>query len=265
MSTKPRTKTSSSSSSREKAERAERAERAEKADKGAGEHKLTLKGSAKRVTQFFEYSINTILYQRGVYPAEEFTTVKKYGLNMLVTIDDNVKEYIKKIMGQLGRWMLHGKISKLVIVISSKDDGEVVERWVFDVHVLGGGDGSKTQSQSGAANTASTAAVETDENGKVLPVGKSAPAKEPFKTEKEIQQEIAGLFRQITATVTFLPMLEGNCTFNVLVYADGDAEVPMEWGDSDAKEIQNGEKVTLRSWGTSSHKVDTLVSYRLSE
>jgi hypothetical protein len=62
--------------------------------------------------------------------------------------------------------------------------------------------------------------------------------------------------------VTFLPMLDGNCTFNVLVYADADSEVPLEWGDSDAKEIKNGEKVQLRSFSTSNHRVDTLVSYR---
>lgn len=36
----------------------------------------------------------------------------------------------------------------------------------------------------------------------------------------------------------------------------------MEWGDSDAREIANGEKVQLRSFSTGSHKVDTLVSYR---
>jgi hypothetical protein len=57
-------------------------------------------------------------------------------------------------------------------------------------------------------------------------------------------------------------MLDGNCTFNVLVYADADSEVPLEWGDSDAKEINNGEKVQLRNFSTSSHRVDTLVSYR---
>jgi mitotic spindle assembly checkpoint protein MAD2 len=59
-------------------------------------------------------------------------------------------------------------------------------------------------------------------------------------------------------------MLDGNCTFNVLVYADADSDVPLEWGDSDAKEIQNGEKVQLRSFSTSNHRVDTLVSYRLA-
>jgi len=82
------------------------------------------------------------------------------------------------------------------------------------------------------------------------------------KSEQEIQQEIQSIFRQITASVTFLPMLDGNCTFNVLVYADADSDVPLEWGDSDAKDIKNGEKVQLRSFSTNSHKVDTLVSYR---
>ena len=84
----------------------------------------------------------------------------------------------------------------------------------------------------------------------------------PEKSEKQIQDEIQAIFRQITASVTFLPMLDGNCTFNVLVYADADSEVPMEWGDSDAKEIENSEKVQLRSFSTSNHRVDTLVSYR---
>jgi len=82
------------------------------------------------------------------------------------------------------------------------------------------------------------------------------------KTESDIQAEIQSIFRQITASVTFLPQLRGNCTFNVLVYADADSEVPLEWGDSDAKEIQNAEKVQLRSFSTNNHKVDTLVSYR---
>jgi mitotic spindle assembly checkpoint protein MAD2 len=85
------------------------------------------------------------------------------------------------------------------------------------------------------------------------------------KTEAEIQAEIAAIFRQITASVTFLPQLAGDCTFNVLVYADADSEVPVEWGDSDAKEIENGERVQLRGFSTSNHRVDTLVSYRLAD
>jgi len=93
----------------------------------------------------------------------------------------------------------------------------------------------------------------------------STPAPPAEKTEAEIQSEIQSIFRQITASVTFLPQLDGDCTFNVLVYADADSEVPMEWGDSDAKEIKNGEKVQLRSFSTTNHKVDTLVSYRVGD
>ncbi|KAF6827820.1 HORMA domain-containing protein [Colletotrichum musicola] len=216
-------------------------------------HKLALKGSAKLVAEFFQYSIHTILFQRGVYPAEDFTAVKKYGLNMLVSSDDQVRAYIKKIMGQLDRWMLRGKISKLVIVITNKDTGEHVERWQFDVQIFGKPKSSKSKSSS----------KPTDQENESPGPASDAPA--PEKTEKEIQDEIAAIFRQITASVTFLPQLGGDCTFNVLVYADADSDVPVEWGDSDAKEIENGERVQLRGFSTSNHRVDTLVSYRLAE
>lgn len=93
----------------------------------------------------------------------------------------------------------------------------------------------------------------------------AAAAVAPEKTEAEIQAEIAAIFRQITASVTFLPQLSGDCTFNVLVYADADSDVPVEWGDSDAKEIEGAERVQLRGFSTANHRVDTLVSYRLGD
>ncbi|KAL2814192.1 HORMA domain protein [Aspergillus granulosus] len=215
-------------------------------------HKLSLKGSSKLVAEFFEYSINSILFQRGVYPPEDFTTVKKYGLNMLITADDQVKAYIKKIMSQLNKWMLGGKISKLVVVITDKETGEHVERWQFDVQIHG--KHSKAQSSRKISDK------ENDALGAAEPQAASTE-----KTEKEIQDEIQAIFRQITASVTFLPVLDGDCTFNVLVYADADSEVPVEWGDSDAKEIKNAEKVQLRSFSTNNHRVETMVSYRLAD
>ncbi|KAL1792493.1 hypothetical protein ACET3X_009000 [Alternaria dauci] len=238
-STKASTKTSSKTSSKSKSSKTD----------SSKVHKLALKGSSKVVNEFFEYSVNTILFQRGVYPAEDFTAVKKYGLTMMVTADDQVKAYIKKIMGQLKEWMYGGKISKLVVVITSKETGEHVERWQFDVQIFGKNAKAKSSKQT------------ADQENSVPDAGEASEE----KTEAEIQAEIQSVFRQITASVTFLPMLDGNCTFNVLVYADADSEVPLEWGDSDAKEIKNGEKVQLRSFSTSNHRVDTLVSYRLAD
>ncbi|KAG6034973.1 hypothetical protein E4U41_006289 [Claviceps citrina] len=237
-------------------------------------HKLSLRGSARLVAEFVrrafvlaEIMLQTrglivvcaarpVTFQRGVYPAEDFTAVKKYGLNMLVSSDDQVKAYIRKIMSQLDKWMVGGKISRLVIVITDKDTGEHVERWQFDVQIS---QSSKPKSKSGpAAQDQENAASAATTTG-------ARSAADSDKTEAEIQAEIAAIFRQITASVTFLPQLSGDCTFNVLVYADADSDVPVEWGDSDAKEIVDGEHVQLRGFSTASHRVDTLVSYRLGD
>ena len=121
---------------------------------GATRSRFSLKGSAKLVSEFFgwylrqfvsdmiltrveDYSINSILFQRALYPPEDFKVVKKYGLNILVSTDEEVKGYIKRVMGQLSQWMRKGKISKLILAIVSKDSGEVVERWQFDVEIFG--------------------------------------------------------------------------------------------------------------------------------
>lgn len=158
-------------------------------------------------------------------------------------------------MSQLDKWMVGGKISRLVIVITDKDTGEHVERWQFNVDITAAPKKSKSSSSAAAA-----AGADQENAG-----AGAAPAPEPEKTEQEIQAEIAAIFRQITASVTFLPQLSGSCTFNVLVYADADSDVPVEWGDSDAKEIENGERVQLRGFSTANHRVDTLVSYRLGD
>jgi len=137
-------------------------------------------------------------------------------------------------------WVVGDKISKLIVAIISKDTGDVVERWQFDLHVF---DPSQPQIE-----TATAGSVQNHE-----------------KTKEEIQKEIQAIIRQITASVTFLPTLEtGDYTFNVLVYADANAKVPSEWIDSDSKEIQGGEKVKFKSFSTNGHKVDTLVSYKLN-
>lgn len=192
---------------------------------------------------------------------------------MLVSADDQVKAYIKKIMSQLDKWMVGGKISKLVIVITNKDTGEHLERWQFDVQIFAPAKSSKCSKSSRskdpqangktATETSSSSAPTTTAANQENAGGPGAAAAAADKTEQEIQQEIAAIFRQITASVTFLPQLDaGECTFNVLVYADADSEVPVEWGDSDAKEIEGGERVQLRGFSTNSHRIETLVSYK---
>lgn len=188
-------------------------------------------------------------------------------LKWTVSSDDQVKAYIKKIMSQLNKWMIGGKISKLVVVITSKETGEHVERWQFDVQIFNKSSRQKLSRKTADKENTAPEYVQFLTKVATLMSSRETEASEPLpeKTEAQIQDEIQSIFRQITASVTFLPVLDGNCTFNVLVYADADSEVPIEWGDSDSKEIKNGEKVQLRSFSTSNHRVDTMVSYRLAD
>lgn len=193
---------------------------------------ISLKGSTRTITEFFEYSINSILYQRAVYPPEDFTTVKKYDLNLLKTHDEELKVYIRKILLQVHRWLLGGKCNKLVLCIVDSNEGDVVERWEFSVQQI----------------------------------NKEIEEQETPLDSSETQKEIRALMRQITASVTFLPELtnEGNYTFNVLAYTDANAKVPMEWADAEAKEIEDGEVVQFKNFSTNDHKVSAKVSYKFN-
>lgn len=134
----------------------------------------------------------------------------------------------------------------------------------LQVNILATPKSSKTKSKPIPTPT-STAAAPADQENSALAPGPTQPSTAPAPTEAEIQAAIAALFRQITASVTFLPQLDaGAHTFNVLVYADAAAEVPLEWGDSvdGGKEIVGGERVMLRGFSTGMHEIGTVVDYR---
>ena len=195
---------------------------------------ITLRGSTAIVTEFFGYAVNSILYQRGIYPPETFERKQKYGLGMLVTTDESLKAYLVNVLQQINDWMMQKMLQKLVLVITAVGSKEVLERWVFDIE------------QEKDVNEDGTATVE--------------------KPAKEITAEISAIIRQITASVTFLPLLEEACTFDLLVYTNTESAVPKEWEESDARYIaSNAEQVKLRSFSTSVHKVEGMVSYKASE
>jgi mitotic spindle assembly checkpoint protein MAD2 len=106
---------------------------------------ITLRGSTDIVVEFFEYSVNNILYQRGVYPPESFKRVSKYGLAMTLTTDEALQGYISKIMSQLDNWLMCGKVQKLVLVVKGTESGDTLERWVFDGQQTGSQDSSNAR------------------------------------------------------------------------------------------------------------------------
>ncbi|XP_064617991.1 mitotic spindle assembly checkpoint protein MAD2A-like [Liolophura sinensis] len=197
--------------------------------KVASKNAITLRGSTDIVAEFFEYGINSILYQRGIYPPETFTREQKYGLTLLVSTDQVLKKYLAEVLGHIKEWLYKMTVKKLVVVIASVDTNEVLERWQFDVEC------DKTVTEN------------------------SAPRE---KSEKDIKKEICDVIRQITATVTFLPLLEEACSFDLLVYTDKDFDTPDSWGESGPQFIANSQEVRLRSFTTTIHKVDAMVAYK---
>lgn len=217
---------------------------------------LTLKGSTALVHEFFSYSVQSILYQRSIYPSEDFRTVKKFGLQMLATTDDDLADYLGRAMGQLKKWLEQGKVSRLVIAIVEKESQETVERWQFDIEVVRPG----TDEAHGAPHGSDAPA----DSGRDAPAdsGRGAP-----KTDAQVKAEMAAIIKQITASCTFLPMLEEPCAFQILAYTDRDVEVPVEWTESNARLIAEGqaEQVKLRSFSTHVHRVDAMVAYKREE
>lgn len=193
---------------------------------------ITLKGSTKIVTEFFGYAVNSVLYQRGIYGPETFTPVKKYGLQLMVTTDPGLTKYLSSVLKQISEWLIEGRLQKLVLVICKLDGGETIERWAFD--------------------------VQTDQE--CVSEGKTHE-----KSEEEIQREIQAVVRQITASITFLPLLNDVCTFDLLCYTDKDSDVPLQWEESEAKYIANQAEVKLRSFSTSVHTVEPMVAYKAEE
>jgi mitotic spindle assembly checkpoint protein MAD2 len=144
---------------------------------------------------------------------------------------------MSQVMAQVEAWLLSGDIQRFVVVVSGVDSGETLERWQFNVTLDEDADAENSRPNS----------------------QKAAPSK---KSIKEIHGEIQAIIRQITASVTFLPLLNEPCSFDLLVYTKKDAALPSKWEDSDPCYIMNSQEVKLRSFTTSVHQIDSMVAYR---
>lgn len=198
---------------------------------------ITLTGSAELVKQYLCYGINSILYQRGIYPPETFEPAEHFGLSILMTTDDNMKSFLDKVLGQVQDWLVQRKVEKVTLVITNVNTKEVLEKWDFKVEYEG------RNTSNGIGDGAGLPEVGT-------------------KDVKQIQKEIREVIRQITGTVSFLPLLDCLCSFDILTYTIRDCGIPNEWDETQPVFIANSQEVQLRSFSTSIHKMETVVSYK---
>ena len=183
----------------------------------------------------------------GIYEPETFKRESKYGLTVLTTTDKGLLRYLETIQKQVEQWLLLGNIQRLVVVVQGVDSMETLERWQFNVSV--------EDKQEGLADNGENSKPNVHKTGKT----------KRGKSLKEIHGEIQAIIRQITASVTFLPLLQEPCTFDLLVYTDKNVNLPTKWADSDPCYILNSSEVKLRSFTTSVHKIDSMVAYKEAE
>ncbi|XP_046663852.1 mitotic spindle assembly checkpoint protein MAD2A [Homalodisca vitripennis] len=194
---------------------------------------ITLKGSVELVVDYLNYGINSILFQRGIYPPESFNTEEHFGLSILVSTDDKIIGFLKSVLGQIKDWLLNEQVNKMSLVIANVNTKEVLERWDFKLEY---------EKPEGSAT----------EGGEII--GK--------KDLKVIQKEIRDVLRQICSTVSFLPLLDCPCSFDLLIYTKKDCQVPNEWDETQPVFIANSQELQMRSFSTSLHKMHTIVSYK---
>lgn len=144
---------------------------------------------------------------------------------------------------------MEGKIKKLVLALCDVNSKEPLECWEFRIV------------------PEKTATGELKQEG--------------TKELKEVQQEIRNVLRQITACVTFLPMLDCVCTCHLVIFTHSESQLIFHmagsfdlqvhtakdadgegWGEVQAATIQNAQEVQLRSFSTSLQGVHTFVSYK---
>jgi mitotic spindle assembly checkpoint protein MAD2 len=177
-------------------------------------------------------------HSSGIYQPETFKRETKYGLTVLTTTDEGLLRYLDQVMAQVNAWLSSGDIQRFVVVVSGVDSGETLERWQFNVSLDEAVDSENCQPNMNSQQPTSK------------------------KSLKEIHGEIQAIIRQITASITFLPLLNEPCSFDLLVYTKKTASLPAKWEDSDPCYIMNSQEVKLRSFTTSVHKVDSMVTYR---
>lgn len=146
---------------------------------------------------------------------------------------------------------MRGEVQKLVVVVTGVETQDVLERWAFEVHADNKAEAAYVVHGLHALDKVAMRLTRTRSlsHAHYRPLPHRSAQAQP-KPRKEIMSEIQAIIRQITASVSFLPLLEEQCTFDLLVYTDKDSEVPALWEESDPRYIKDSTEVRLRSFTT---------------
>uniref|UniRef100_A0AC35THE9 HORMA domain-containing protein n=1 Tax=Rhabditophanes sp. KR3021 TaxID=114890 RepID=A0AC35THE9_9BILA len=197
-----------------------------------GGSSISLNGSSLAVKELFYYSLNNILFQRGILPQDTFERKEAFGIAVMHTTDPKLKDYMKKLSKQIQRWLINKELRKLVVAIVEVDTKVTIEKWDFEIRL----DPSLTENLANSSVTID---------------------------DKKIALEMGSTLRQITSCVSFLPIIQKKCSFDVIAHT-GDALAPdSEWEVTRERSMIEPTEVKLRTSSTGIHNVGAKVQYQL--
>ena len=129
---------------------------------------------------------------------------------------------------KFSEWLTQCIANKVALIITNVKTMEVMERWDFNVEYEGDTGNERTSD----------------------------------KPLKQIKNEIRDVMKQITSSVTYLPLLDCLCSFDIQIYANGAVDLPADWGDAEPANVYNAQSVKMKSFSTNIHKMETVVTFQ---
>ena len=124
-------------------------------------------------------------------------------------------------------------LKQIDVIFRRLDNGETIEKWEFAIQA------TDKELKDGEA-------VEVD--------------------LKAVRGNIREIIRQITASVSFLPLITQEVSFEVLLHVKKETELSDKlWSDSNNHLISNSEVVEFKNFNTNIHGVKTKVCYKINE
>jgi mitotic spindle assembly checkpoint protein MAD2B len=174
-------------------------------------------------------AVHTILYERGIYPADSFTSARKYNAAVRQNRSPVVCKWIADAVSAVESEILKGLVSRVALVVFSLKS-EPLERYMFDI--------------SGFPKVpANEAHTQFDPQSATI-----------LHSVVDLEEQFRAAMQRISFASSRLPKLPDNCTFTLSVELNDDAEAPIQhpqpWIPSEP-ELQPAEPRSNRQRGAS--------------
>ena len=187
------------------------------------------------LSSFLTVSIHTLLYERGLYPANSFISARAYRFPVRQSRHPKVCEWINDAVSACEKEIAAGRVERVSLVVydiggqqtenretKGAKDAEVIERWVFDIGSwpvvslddrLVEFEEDDGQAKEVDADKAHIHAADEEEKSKIRMV--------------DIEEQLRGTIRKLGHTAEKMPKLPADCTYTLVVELRDEAEPPI--------------------------------------